>query len=106
MDPHEKVSMDAEQIMSGSWYFEFIVKETLKNLLERLNSISHPLAHVYIYVYIYIYIYYIHILTKEPILGTCSWKDEHGSLGLNVKTTFFTWTGTGLDLVWNHMEII
>ena len=30
MDPHEKVSMDAEKIMSGSWDFEFMVKKTLK----------------------------------------------------------------------------
>ena len=32
LDPHEKVSMDAEKIMSGSWDFEFMVKQTLKKL--------------------------------------------------------------------------
>ena len=37
LDPHEKVSMDAEQIMSGSWDFEFMIKK-------RLNSVSLPLA--------------------------------------------------------------
>ena len=44
LDPHGKVSMDAEKIMSNTWDFEFMVKKTLKNLLERRNSILHPLA--------------------------------------------------------------
>ena len=47
MDPHETVSMDAEKIMSNTWDFEFMVKKTLKKMLERLNSISHPLALIY-----------------------------------------------------------
>ena len=29
MDPHEEVSMDAEEIMSNTWDFEFMVKKTL-----------------------------------------------------------------------------
>ena len=29
LDPHEKVSMDAEKIMSNTWDFEFMVKTTL-----------------------------------------------------------------------------
>ena len=35
MDPHEKVNMDAEKIMSNTWDFEFIVKKTLKKTCSR-----------------------------------------------------------------------
>ena len=28
LDPHEKVNMDAEKIMSNTWDFEFMVKKT------------------------------------------------------------------------------
>ena len=37
MDPHEKVSMDAGKIMSGSWDFEFMVKQTLKKLARTIK---------------------------------------------------------------------
>ena len=71
MDPHEKVSMDAEKIMSGSWDFEFMVKQTLKTLArttefhitplgpEASTMMEEPVGHpslqrhgpIYIYIY-------------------------------------------------------
>ena len=51
LDPHEKVSMDAEQIMSNTWYFEFIVKKTFKKLARTTKFLT-PLGSLKtIYVY-------------------------------------------------------
>ena len=44
MDPHEKVSMDAEQIMSGSWDFEIMVKQTFKKLARTIKFHITPLG--------------------------------------------------------------
>ena len=44
MDPHEKVNMDAEHIMSGSWDFEFMVKETLTKLARMAKFHMTPLG--------------------------------------------------------------
>ena len=59
LDPHEKVSMDAEKIMSNTWYFEFMVKKTLKQLARTTKFHITPLGpNIYIYIYkSYIYIY-------------------------------------------------
>ena len=52
MDPHEKVSMDAEKIMSNTWYFEFILKKTLKTLARTTEFHITPLGSLKtIYVY-------------------------------------------------------
>ena len=52
MDPHEKVSMDAEKIMSNTWYFEFMVKKTLKKLARTTEFHITPLGSLKtIYVY-------------------------------------------------------
>ena len=87
MDPHEKVSMDAEKIMSGSWDFEFMVKQMLKKLArttkfhitplgpEAETMMEEPVGHpglqrhgpIYIHIYIYIYIHiYIYICSHPP----------------------------------------
>ena len=44
LDPHEQVSMDAEQIMSNTWYFEFMVKKTLKKLARTTEFHITPLG--------------------------------------------------------------
>ena len=44
MDPHEKVNMDAEKIMSNTWYFEFMVKKTLKKLARTTKFHITPLG--------------------------------------------------------------
>ena len=44
MDPHEKVSMDAEKIMSNTWDFEFMVKKTLKKLARTTEFHITPLG--------------------------------------------------------------
>ena len=44
MDPHEKVNMDAEKIMSGSWDFGFMVKKTLKKLARTAKFHITPLG--------------------------------------------------------------
>ena len=44
MDPHEKVNMGAEKIMSGSWDFEFMVKEALKKLARTTKFHITPLG--------------------------------------------------------------
>ncbi len=44
LDPHEKLSMDAEQIISGSWDFEFMVKKTLKKLARTTKFHITPLG--------------------------------------------------------------
>ena len=44
MDPHEKVSMDAEKIMSNTWDFEFMVKKTLKKLARTTKFHITPLG--------------------------------------------------------------
>ena len=52
LDPHEKVSMDAEKIMSNTWYFEFMVKKTLKELARTTEFHITPLGSLKtIYVY-------------------------------------------------------
>ena len=75
-DLHEKVSVDAYKILSGSWDFEFMVKLTLKKLArttkfhitplgpEAETMMEEPVGHpglqrhgpIYIYIYIYMYI--------------------------------------------------
>ena len=53
MDPHEKVNMDAEKIMSNTWDFEFMVKKTLKKLARTTEFHITPLGpSIYIYRYI------------------------------------------------------
>ena len=53
MDPHEKVSMDAEKIMSNTWYFEFMVKKTLTKLARTTEFHITPLGSLKtIYVYL------------------------------------------------------
>ena len=59
MDPHEKVDMDAEKIMSNTWDFEFTVKKTLKKLARTTKFHITPLGpslSLSIYIYIYRYI--------------------------------------------------
>ena len=52
MDPHEKVSMDAEKIVSNTWYFEFMVKTTFKTLARTTEFHITPLGSLKtIYVY-------------------------------------------------------
>ena len=52
LDPHEKVNMDAEKIMSNTWYFEFMVKKTLKKLARTTEFHITPLGSLKtIYVY-------------------------------------------------------
>ena len=52
LDPHEKVSMDAEKIMSDTWHFEFMVKKTLKKLARTTEfHITPPGSLKTIYVY-------------------------------------------------------
>ena len=55
LDPHEKVNMDAEKIMSNTWDFEFMVKKTLKKLARTTKFHITPLGpSLYIYIYRYI----------------------------------------------------
>ena len=52
MDPHEKVNMDAGKIMSNTWHFEFMVKNTLKKLARTTEFHITPLGSLKtIYVY-------------------------------------------------------
>ena len=52
LDPHEKVNMDAEKIMSNTWYFEFMVKKTFKKLARTTEFHITPLGSLKtIYVY-------------------------------------------------------
>ena len=52
LDPHEKVNMDAEKVMSNTWYFEFMVKKTLKKLARTTEFHITPLGSLKtIYVY-------------------------------------------------------
>ena len=44
MDPHEKNSMDAEKIMSGSWDFEFMVEKALHKLVRTTKFHITPLG--------------------------------------------------------------
>ena len=44
MDPHEKVNMDAEKIMSNTWDFELMVKKTLKKLARTTKFHITPLG--------------------------------------------------------------
>ena len=44
MDPHEKVNMDAEKVMSGSWDFGFMVKKTFKKLARTAKFHITPLG--------------------------------------------------------------
>ena len=54
LDPHEKVNMDAEKIMSNTWDFEFMVKQTLKKLARTTKFHITPLGpSIYIYISIY-----------------------------------------------------
>ena len=54
MDPHEKVNMDAEKIMSGSWDFGFMVKKTIKKLARTAKFHITPLGPcVYIYIKVF-----------------------------------------------------
>ena len=46
MDPHEKVNMDAEKIMSNTWDFEFMVKKTLKKLARTTISCIHTVGDI------------------------------------------------------------
>ena len=56
LDPHEKVNMDAEKIMSNTWDFEFMVKKTLKKLARTTKFHITPLGpSLYIYIDISIY---------------------------------------------------
>ena len=52
MDPHEKVNMESDKIMSGSWDFGFMVKKTLKKLARTAKFHITPLGSLKtIYVY-------------------------------------------------------
>ena len=52
MDPHEKVSMDAEEVMPGSWDFKFMVKDMFKKLARTTKFHITPLGSLKtIYVY-------------------------------------------------------
>ena len=54
LDPHEKVSMDSEKNMSGSWDFAFMEKNTLKELARTTKFHITPLGpSLYIYIYRY-----------------------------------------------------
>ena len=44
LDPHEKVNMDAEKIMSNTWDFEFMVKKTWKKLARTTKFHITPLG--------------------------------------------------------------
>ena len=60
MDPHEKVSMDAEKIMSGSRDFGFIVKKTLKKLARTTEFNITPLGSLKT-----IYVYFLETIKKK-----------------------------------------
>ena len=51
--------------------------------------------YMYLYMYMHTYLYVspcsflIATFGEESILGTCSWKNEHGSFGTKVKTNTF-----------------
>ena len=47
--------------------------------------------HMYMYLYMYMYpsSFLMATSAKESILGTCSRKNEHGNLGIKVKTSTF-----------------
>ena len=52
LDAHEKVSMEEEKIMSNTWYFEFMMKTTLKKLARTTEFHITPLGSLKtIYVY-------------------------------------------------------
>ena len=52
----------------------------------------------YVYVYVYAYVYVFECVSMlpfwlghlgKPILGACSWKNEHGNLGNKTKKDMF-----------------
>ena len=60
MDPHEKVSMDAEKIMSNSWDFEFMGGKNVNKTCSKDESPYYTFG-----MYMYIYVVKFHALPNR-----------------------------------------
>ena len=59
----------------------------------KTNTYTYAYAYAYIHMYMYLYVspcsFLIATFGEESILGTCSWKNEHGHFVIEVKTNTF-----------------